>query len=34
MRNEAARRGEISLDFSGIRPRRDKKLPYEHAQMG
>lgn len=34
MRNEAARLGEISLDFAVIPPRGDKNFPYEHRQVG
>ena len=31
MRSEPARLGGISLDFTGIPPRRDENFPYEHA---
>ena len=34
MRNEPAHLGRISLDFARIPPRRDKKFPYEHTQVG
>ena len=34
MRSEPARLVGISLDFSGIPPRRDENFPYEHAQVG
>ena len=33
MRSEPDRLGGISLDFARIPPRRDKKFPYEHAQL-
>ena len=34
MRSEAARLGEISLDFDGIPPWWDENFPYENAQIG
>ena len=34
MRSEPARLGGISLDFTGIPPRRDEYFPYEHVQVG
>ena len=33
MRSELARLGGISLDFTGIPPRSDENVPYEHAQV-
>ena len=33
MTSEAARLGEISLDFDEIPPKWDKIFPYEHAQV-
>ena len=34
MRIERARRGEISLDFAEIPPRRDENFLYKHVQVG
>ena len=34
MRSEPARRGFISLDFTGIPSRRDENFLYEHVEVG
>ena len=34
MRNEPARLGGISFDFTRIPPRWHENFPYEYAQMG